>query len=44
MGAQVTHPTFGLGYITNLDGERVTILFDKSGMKKIAAGYIKLTG
>jgi hypothetical protein len=44
LGARISHPTFGLGHITNLDGERVTILFDKSGMKKIAAGFIKLAG
>ena len=42
VGAKVTHPTFGFGHITFLDGERVTILFNKSGSKKIAADYIKL--
>jgi len=42
LGAKITHPTFGFGHITNLDEERITILFDKSGSKKIAADYIKL--
>jgi Protein of unknown function (DUF3553) len=42
VGAKITHPTFGFGHITNLDKEKVTIMFDKSGSKKIAADYIKL--
>lgn len=42
VGVRITHPIFGLGYITHLDGERVTILFDTSGTKRVAAGYVHL--
>lgn len=42
VGARITHAAFGLGFITHLDGEHVTILFDKSGSKKVVSGYIKL--
>jgi DNA helicase-2/ATP-dependent DNA helicase PcrA len=40
VGVKIAHPMFGFGHITHLDGERVTIMFDKSGLKKIAAGFI----
>lgn len=40
IGSTVRHPTFGLGPITRIDGERLTILF-KDGSRKIAASYVK---
>lgn len=42
MGSRVKHPTFGQGTVTKLAGDKVQIIFDRSGPRWIHLGYVKL--
>ena len=43
-GSRVEHPIFGTGTLLKVaGGERVDVLFDRVGLKRIHLGYTKLT-
>ncbi len=40
-GQRVFHQKFGYGVIRTLDGDKLEILFEKAGAKKVMAGFVK---
>ena len=40
IGARVFHQKFGYGKIENADGNRLTILFEKTGLKTVIKDYV----
>lgn len=40
IGVRVSHPTFGYGTITNVEGNKLDIKFDKYGHKKLHQDYV----
>jgi DNA helicase-2/ATP-dependent DNA helicase PcrA len=41
LGARVFHEKFGQGKVVGISGERVDVLFDSSGLKKLMAEYLR---
>ena len=39
-GSRVFHQKFGYGTVNLIEGDRLTIDFDKAGSKKVMAGFI----
>ena len=39
-GARVFHAKFGYGTVRAVNGDRLTIAFDKAGEKKVMAGFV----
>lgn len=42
VGQRVEHAQFGIGYITDVDGEKLAVRFDSHGPKKILAKFVKI--
>jgi DNA helicase-2/ATP-dependent DNA helicase PcrA len=40
VGERVFHQKFGYGQITGIEGDKLEIAFDKSGVKKVIASYV----
>jgi len=40
LGDRVFHQKFGYGAVTEIDGDKLTVLFDKAGEKKVMAGFV----
>ncbi len=40
LGDRVFHQKFGYGAVTEIDGDKLTVLFDKAGEKKVMAAYV----
>ncbi|HKY94696.1 MAG TPA: hypothetical protein VJL84_05290, partial [Kiloniellales bacterium] len=40
VGARVFHQKFGYGSVTAVEGDRLTIAFDKAGEKKVVAAFV----
>ncbi|MEO0621331.1 MAG: UvrD-helicase domain-containing protein [Pseudomonadota bacterium] len=43
-GARVFHQKFGYGRVTNVEGDKLTIAFEKAGEKKVVAGFVTRAG
>ncbi|MCA0341240.1 MAG: DUF3987 domain-containing protein [Proteobacteria bacterium] len=41
IGEQITHPEFGDGLITDADGDKITVEFDRVGRKRILYSFLK---
>ena len=41
VGTRVYHPSFGYGRITDVDGDKCEVFFDKFGKKKIMGSYLE---
>ena len=41
VGARVHHEKFGAGIVRRVEGEKLDIAFDKAGIKKVMAGFVK---
>ncbi len=41
VGDRVSHPQFGSGTITAIEGQKLSIAFDKRGDKQIIDSYVK---
>ena len=39
-GTRVFHQKFGYGRISEIEGDKLTIAFDKAGEKKVVASYV----
>ncbi len=39
-GVRIFHQKFGYGRITRLDGDKLTVSFEKAGTKKVMAGFV----
>ena len=39
-GERVFHQKFGYGSVTFVEGDRLTIAFDKAGEKKVVAAFV----
>ena len=42
LGQRIFHEKFGYGRITNIDGAKLTVAFDKAGVKKVVESFVKL--
>ena len=40
VGDRVFHQKFGMGNIRSIDGDKLEIVFDKAGQKKVVAGFV----
>ena len=40
IGARVYHESFGYGRVKNIEGNKLEIIFDKAGYKKLMKDYI----
>jgi DNA helicase-2/ATP-dependent DNA helicase PcrA len=40
LGERVFHQKFGMGTVDGIDGDRLTIAFDKAGEKTVLAGFV----
>ena len=40
-GERIFHEKFGYGRITNSDGAKLTVAFDKAGVKKVVESFVK---
>ena len=40
-GERIFHEKFGYGRITNIDGAKLTVAFDKAGVKKVVESFVK---
>jgi DNA helicase-2/ATP-dependent DNA helicase PcrA len=40
LGDRVFHQKFGYGAVTEIEGDKLTVRFDKAGEKKVVAGYV----
>ena len=43
IGQRIRHPVFGIGKVLKIDEKKVTIAFDKEGIKTVVLAYAKLT-
>ncbi|MEM9145556.1 MAG: UvrD-helicase domain-containing protein [Pseudomonadota bacterium] len=43
-GARVFHQKFGYGKVTGVEGDKLTVSFDKAGEKKVIASYVTAAG
>ena len=43
MGERVFHQKFGMGNVINVDGEHITVSFDKAGVKKMMQTFLEKT-
>lgn len=41
IGEQITHPDFGEGQVTDVDGDKVTVNFARAGTKRILRSFLK---
>ncbi len=41
VGQRIFHQKFGYGIVTESEGERLTIRFDKAGVKRVMAGFVE---
>jgi DNA helicase-2/ATP-dependent DNA helicase PcrA len=39
-GDRVFHAKFGYGTVTGVEGDKLTVDFDKAGEKRVVAGYV----
>ena len=39
-GSRVFHQKFGYGLITGIEGDKLTVAFEKAGEKKVVASYV----
>ena len=39
-GTRVFHQKFGYGRITGIEGDKLTVAFEKAGEKKVVAAYV----
>ena len=40
VGTRVFHQKFGYGAVVDVEGEKLTIEFEKAGVKRVLAGYV----
>lgn len=40
VGSRVFHQKFGYGDVTDIEGDKLTVSFDKAGVKKVVASYV----
>ena len=40
LGDRVFHQKFGMGNVTNIDGDKLEIAFDRAGHKKVVSGFV----
>jgi DNA helicase-2/ATP-dependent DNA helicase PcrA len=40
VGTRVFHQKFGYGRVTGIEGDKLTIEFDKAGEKRVVASYV----
>ena len=40
-GMRIFHQKFGYGRITQIDGDKLSVSFDKAGAKKVMAGFVE---
>ena len=40
LGARVFHQKFGYGAVTGIEGDKLTIDFEKAGQKKVVASFV----
>jgi DNA helicase-2/ATP-dependent DNA helicase PcrA len=40
IGARVFHQKFGYGRVTDVEGDKLTVAFEKAGEKRVVAGYV----
>jgi DNA helicase II / ATP-dependent DNA helicase PcrA len=41
IGNRVFHEKFGYGHVTKIDGNKLTIAFDKAGEKKVVDSFVQ---
>jgi DNA helicase-2/ATP-dependent DNA helicase PcrA len=41
LGARVFHEKFGYGTVNAVEGDKLTVAFDKSDIKKVIASFLK---
>ena len=44
LGERVFHEKFGYGHIAEIDGNKLTIDFDKAGRKRVVDSFVARTG
>jgi DNA helicase-2/ATP-dependent DNA helicase PcrA len=44
LGTRVFHLKFGYGLITEIEGDKLTVAFEKAGEKKVVASYVTAAG
>jgi DNA helicase-2/ATP-dependent DNA helicase PcrA len=44
IGAMVTHDKFGSGCVIDQEGNKLTILFEDAGEKRVLDSFVKLVG
>ena len=44
VGTRVFHQKFGYGAITAIEGDKLTIAFEKTGEKRVVASYVTVAG
>jgi len=42
-GMRIFHQKFGYGRVTQIDGDKLSVSFDKAGAKKVMAGFVEKT-
>jgi DNA helicase-2/ATP-dependent DNA helicase PcrA len=40
-GQRIFHDKFGYGRVTEIDGAKLTVAFDKAGVKKVVESFVK---
>lgn len=41
LGQRIFHDKFGYGRITEIDGAKLTVSFEKAGVKKVVESFVK---
>ena len=41
IGARIFHDKFGYGRITEIEGAKLTVAFEKAGLKKVVESFVK---
>ena len=42
LGQRVFHQKFGYGTISDIDGNKLTVEFEKAGQKKVVASFVEV--